>query len=191
MKSRPVLAFVALVLGSATASVYGCAITPVSPGTAHADGAGGSGGAGGAGTCQPTTCTPAAPTKLSTYQEVLSTLQSGVRVRVVLDYSVCKLGGKPAPNAQGAMNLDTFEWFGKNVIGNPKAFLAGSENHLIRLQSGFVYDYARVRLSEDDKVAIDVQYLDPKTFAVTVDETIDCGISDASQARGATFYKMP
>jgi hypothetical protein len=181
MRFRPVLAFLAIALGSALGSLHGC-----SSGAAHAD----TGSGGGSGTCPPVTCTAPEPSLITSYADLLATLKSGARVRVVLDYGKCKLNGSPGPNALGAMNFDTFEWFGAKVLGNPKAFIAASETHLIRLPSGFVNDYVRVRVSEDDSVGIDVQYLDPQTYAISVDETISCGISDAMTERGATFYKM-
>jgi hypothetical protein len=87
------------------------------------------------------------------------------------------------------MNLDTFEWFGPKVVGNPKAYIGASENHLIGLQAGFVYDYVRARIFEDGKVTIGVQYLDPQTFAISVDETFTCKISDGTTEGGATFFK--
>jgi hypothetical protein len=191
MRFRPVLAFFALFLGSAWGAVHGCSVAPTSSGDAQADtGSGGAAGGTGSSSCPNVTCEYPGPALLTSYADLLATLKTGARVRVVLDYAKCTLNGAAGPNALGAMNMDTFEWFGPKVLGNPKAFLAASETHLIRLPSGFVHDYVRVRVAEDDKVTIDVQYIDPKTFEVTVDETIGCGISDATNARGATFYKL-
>ncbi len=191
MKFRPVLAFAALVLGSAVSSAYGCSTTPASSAVAQADtGVGGAMSTTGTGvTCPPVTCLAPAPTQILTYADLLAVLKGGGRVRAVFDYPKCDLAGKPGPNALGAMNLDTFEWFGAKVIGNPKAYIGASENHLIGLQSGFVYDYVRTRIFEDGKVTIDVQYLDPLTFAISVDETFTCKISDGTTEGGATFFK--
>ena len=180
MKFRPVLAFAALVLGSAVSSAYGCSTTPASSAVAQA---------GTGVTCPPVTCLAPAPTQILTYADLLAVLKGGGRVRAVFDYPKCDLAGKPGPNALGAMNLDTFEWFGAKVIGNPKAYIGASENHLIGLQSGFVYDYVRTRIFEDGKVTIDVKYLDPLTFAISVDETFTCKISDGTTEGGATFFK--
>jgi hypothetical protein len=187
MRFHPLLAFTAILLGSALGTVHGCSSGPASADT----GGGGAGGTGGA--CPPVTCvapTPT-PTLITTYADLLATLKSGARVRGVFDYGKCKLSGQPGPNALGAMNFDTFEWFGAKVLGNPKAYLAASENHLIHLTTGFVNDYVRVRVSEDDKVEIEVKYADPQTYALSVDELIQCGLSDGKTELGATFYKMP
>ena len=191
MKFRPVLAFVALVVGSALSSAYGCSATPVTSGKAQADtGVGGAMSSTGAGTtCPPVTCVAPAPAQIVTFADLLAVLKGGGRVRAVFDYTRCDLAGKPGPNAIGAMSLDTFEWFGPKVVGNPKAYIGASENHLIGLQSGFVYDYVRTRIFEDGKVAIDVQYLDPQTFTISVDETFTCTISDGITEGGATFFK--
>jgi hypothetical protein len=182
MRSRTFLAFSAILLGSALGSAHGCS-----------SGANADTGGGGAGTCPPVTCVtqPAAPTLLTSYADLLATLKSGVRVRAVLDYGKCTISGSPGPKALGAMNLDTFEWFDQGVLGNSKPYLAASETHLIKLPSGFVNDYVRVKVMSDDKVQIEVKYLDPQTYAVSVDELIDCAISDGTNAAGAAFYKMP
>ncbi len=181
MTSRRVFAFAAIALGSALGSAHGCSSGPANANT------------GGGGTCQPVTCVaqPAAPTPITTYADLLATLKSGVRVRAVLDYGKCTIAGKPGPNAIGAMNLDTFEWFGQGVLGNAKAYVAASETHLIKLQSGFVNDYVRVKVMQDDTVQVEVKYLDPQTYAISVDELIDCAIGDGTNNAGATFYKMP
>lgn len=185
MRLNPLFAFAATVLGSTLGSAYGCSSGPANANT------GGAGGTTAPVTCPPVTCPAPEPSLLTTYDDLLAALKSGARVRVVLDYTRCTLEGQPGPNALGAMNIDTFEWFGKQVVGNPKAYVAASENHLIRLPSGFVYDYVRVRISEDDSVEVEVKYLDPKTYAVTVDELMECRISDGQTELGATFYKMP
>jgi len=191
MKFRPVLAFVALALGSGLSSAYGCSTTPFTSGTAQGDP--GTGGApsstGGSTSCPPVTCVTPGPSAILDYADLLATLKGGGRVRAVFDYTKCDLAGKPGPNALGAMSLDTFEWFGPKVVGNSKAYIAASENHLIGFQSSFVYDYVRARIFEDGKVTIDVQYLDPLTFAVSVDETFVCSISDGKTEGGATFFK--
>ncbi len=191
MKFRPILAFAALALGSAVSSAYGCSTTPITSGTAQADtGAGGATSGTGGTTCPPVTCVAPAPAQIATYADILAVLKTGGRVRAVFDYTRCDLAGKPGPNALGAMSLDTFEWFGPKVVGNPKAYIGASENHLIGLQSGFVYDYVRTRIFEDGKVTIDVKYLDPLTLALSVDETFTCKISDATTEGGATFFKI-
>jgi hypothetical protein len=186
MRFHPLLAFTALVLGSALGTLHGCGTGPASADT----GAGGATGSGGGSTvCPPVTCVAPTPTQLTTYADVLATLEGGGRVRVVLDYGKCTLDGAAGPNALGAMNLDTFEWFGAKVVGNPKEYFAASESHLIRLQSGFVNDYVRVRAFEDGSVDVEVKYVDPKTYAITVDELFKCKMNDDKSDLGASFYK--
>ena len=187
MKSRVVLAFSALLIGSALGSVHGCGSDPANAGPG---GSAGSGGATGGTTCPPVECVTPGPTQITTYSDLLAALKSGARVRGVFDYGKCTILGAPGPDALGAMGLDTFEWFAKGVVGNAKAYIAASENKLIAYPPGHVYDYVKVRVFEDEKVTIGVQYLDPVTFAVSVDETINCGLSDAMTERGATFFKV-
>jgi hypothetical protein len=187
MKSRVVLALSALLIGSALGTLHGCGSETASAGPG---GTAGTGGTTGGGTCPPVECVTPGPTQITTYADLLATLKTGARVRAVLDYGKCTISGSPGPDALGAMSLDTFEWFNKGVVGNSKAYIAASENKLIAYPPGHVYDYVKVRVYDDEKVQIGVQYLDPVTFAVSVDETINCGISDAVTERGATFFKV-
>ncbi len=96
-------------------------------------------------------CTPAQPANLriSTYTELMTALESGARVRAIIAYSKCQLDGKPGPDALGGLSLDTFERFAPKLIGNPKALVASSENHLIRLGADFVFNYARLSVISD------------------------------------------
>ncbi|MFO0757045.1 MAG: hypothetical protein U0359_11180 [Byssovorax sp.] len=187
MRFHPFLAFSAIVLGSALGSLHGCSSGPASADTGAG---GGSGTGGGSTTCPPVTCVAPSPTQLTTYADVLATLKGGGHARVVLDYAKCSLDNSPGPNALGAMSLDTFEWFGAKVVGNPKEYFAASETKLIRLQSGFVNDYVRIRVFEDGSVDVEVKYVNPQTFAITVDELFKCKISDEKNALGATFFKI-
>jgi hypothetical protein len=190
MRFHPVLAFAALVIGSALGTLHGCSVAPGASTSAHAETGSSSSAGGGGPSCAPVTCVAPGPQLITTYADLFATLKSGARVRTVLDYSKCQLEGNPAPNAIGAMNLDTFEWFGPKVVGNPKAYIAASESHLVKMPSAFIYNYVRLRISEDEKVAVEVKYVDPVTFAVTVDELIECEINDGTNDRGASFYKL-
>lgn len=188
MNGRPLLALAALLIGSALgSSLHGCASE-----SAHAEtgGTGGSGGSTGNTVCPPVECVTPGPTQITTYADLFAALKAGARVRAIFDYEKCTLSGSPGPKAIGAMSLDTFEWFDKGVAGNSKPYVAASETKLISFPPGHVYDYVKTRIYDDGKVTIGVQYLDPVTFAVSVDESFSCGISDAGNERGATFYKI-
>ena len=188
MNGRPLLALAALLIGSALgSSLHGCASE-----SAHASTGGGAGSGGSTGntTCPPVECVTPGPTPITTYSDLFATLKSGGRVRAVFDYDKCTLAGSPGPKALGAMSLDTFEWFDKGVAGNAKPYIAASETKLIAYPPGHVYDYVKVRVYDDGKVQVGVQYLDPVTFAVSVDETINCGFSDGTAEAGASFYKL-
>jgi hypothetical protein len=177
MKATHVLAsFSVLFLGSVWATAFGCGPASSTPAAADQDSAA-------------PVAPSSAPQHLHTYDEILSTLKEGSRVRVVATYSKCLLDGKPGPNAVGSMNFDTFELFGPGVAGNKKEFFAASENHLIRFGQSFVYDYVRIAVSADQSVEIDVVYLDPKTFEVSVDEKITCKLDDGTNGGGVVFVK--
>ena len=85
--------------------------------------------------------------------------------------------------------MDTFELFGANLIGNAQPFVGVSQTQLIKFGSGFVYDYVRINVNQDDSVDVLVNYLDPTTFAVSVDETLSCKLSDGTNGAGVTLFK--
>jgi hypothetical protein len=177
MKTKLVaMSLVAFAAGAAWANLYGCSSTS-SP-IARADGDAGA-------------CAPAAPTLIPSYAELAKVLQAGGRARAILDYSKCQLDGKPGPNAVGGLGLDTFELFGEGVTGNTKAYIGASETKLIKFGNGFVNDYVRVNVIADDTVEVLVQYLNPTTFAVTVNETLLCSLNDGTNGAGVTLYKLP
>jgi hypothetical protein len=114
--------------------------------------------------------------KLSRFPDVMKAATNGSDLRAVIDYSRCKLviDGKeePAPKAIGGMHFTAWEFFDKGVVRNPKAYLTSSETVLIaHPRHGYVHNYVKVRLYEDDSVEIVARYLKTGTFEVVMDET--------------------
>ena len=135
----------------------------------------------------------AQPAQLKNYDELMSALKSGESVKAVIYYGKTKLiiEGKEeeAPNATGGMALNTWEYFDRGVIKNEKAYVTSSESVLIgHGYYGYVYNYAKLRIYEDDKVEIIARYLDPKTFDVKMDETFTSSINNGSEG-AVYFYK--
>jgi len=116
-------------------------------------------------------------TTLTTFEDVMHELTTGKLVRGVFFYKdmMLKVDGEVVegvPEAIGGMTIDTFEYFAKGSIGNEEAYLAASESVLINHPSyGVVYNYAKLRIYESGKVELLVQYLDPNSFDVEMDET--------------------
>jgi hypothetical protein len=88
------------------------------------------------------------------------------------------------------MTISTFEYFTKGSIRNEKAFIAFSEQVLIsHKRYGYVFNYVKFRVYEDDKVEIIARYLRPNDFEVVMDETFYCEINNDANDGGVFFYK--
>lgn len=134
-------------------------------------------------------CGYAQDNKLNNLDDVMKALESGKYVRAVFYYKKCQLISeneilKKVPDAIGGMTLDTFEYFAAKSIGNPEAYLSASESVLINHPSqGVIYNYAKVRIYASGKIRVIVQYLDPKTFEIKMNESFYTTIGD-----GAILY---
>jgi len=131
--------------------------------------------------------------KLKTFDEILGSLKNGKNVRVIIDYSKTKLilDGEEvkAPAAIGGMNLDIFEFFDKMSVRNERAFISISETVLISHPAyGYVLNYVKMRIYDDNKIEIIARYLDPKTYEVKMDETFYTEIKNDNNEAGAEFF---
>ena len=127
------------------------------------------------------------------FASLLAALKEGKEVRAVLHYSHCRLviDGKEskAPDAIGGMTFGTFEYFAAGSIGNPRAFVTTSETVLISHPSrGYVYNYVKLKVYEDNAVEIVARYLNPSTFEVVMDEIFFAQMSTRTENRGAYFF---
>ena len=128
---------------------------------------------------------------LKSFNEIFSSLQDGKRVRLVVHYDKCRLtiNGKEekSPDAVGGMDLNSFEYFAKGSVKNERAFVTSSETILIsHPRYGYVYNYIKLRVYDDNEVEIIARYLDPKTFEVKMDESFYSVVSTNNNA--VLFY---
>jgi len=131
--------------------------------------------------------------QLTSFENLLNALKSGNSVRAVIEYGKCKLvineKEEKSPEAIGGMDIKTFEYFARGSIKNNKAFISSSETILIsHPKYGYVYNYIKIRVYEDNAVEITARYLDPKTFDVKMDETFYTLINDGSNNEAISFY---
>lgn len=124
-------------------------------------------------------------TQVTNAKSLFDNLKGGADVRVVIHYTKCKLvidgEEKKSPDAVGGMVLMPFEYFAKMSVGNPKAYVTASETHLISHRSyGYVLNYVKIRIFEDDTVEIIARYLDPNSYEVKMDETFTALINNGS-----------
>lgn len=133
----------------------------------------------------------ARPVQLTSYDELMSALRRGYKVRVVAHYGECKLilDGKEtkAPDAIGGMEIDVFEHFAKNSVKNPMAYVVFSHASLINLK-GFIYNYAKFKIFEDNRVEIQAQYVKPVSFKIIMDETFYTSINSKNRSGAVYFY---
>ncbi|MGC8864877.1 MAG: VirK family protein [Bacteroidales bacterium] len=144
------------------------------------------------------TISVSAQTPLKGFDELMQALRSGKHVKMVVDYKKCQLISdneisEKSPDATGGMNLDTWEFFARGSVRNDKAFVVFSASHLIQYPKGdgYVYNYVKVRVSEDNKVKITARYVDPKSFENLMDENFFGEINDGKNGGGVAFYQLP
>lgn len=135
----------------------------------------------------------AGPKRIGSATALFDSLRAGESVRLVADYSRCKLilDGKEteAPKAIGGMKLDHWEWFDKGVVRNDLAYVASSETVLIaHPRYGHVYNYVRVRIYSDNTVEITARYLKTSDLAIVMDETFKGKISNGKDAEGISLF---
>jgi len=132
--------------------------------------------------------------QLNNFDEIFDALKKGEQVRVVAHYGECELISNneiqdSAPNAIGGMNVDTFEYFAPMSIGNPKGFVVFSHTSLINY-GGYIYNYAKFKVSDDNKVKITAQYANPTTFEIEMDENFFSEVNDGKNEGAVYFYKL-
>jgi len=144
--------------------------------------------------CAASAAVLAQPRPLKNAADVLAALSSGQRVRVVLRYKDMTLQDEKgqfqkAPDAVGAMDLDTFEYFAAGAVGNPEGYFAASHTQLIRHpRYGYVLNYVKLSVYDNGKVKVLAQYLTPNTYEIKMDETFTTVIADGTNTGGAVFY---
>ncbi|MCU0453343.1 MAG: hypothetical protein MUE68_06765 [Bacteroidetes bacterium] len=136
----------------------------------------------------------AQPARCTSFDELLTSLKEGWTVRTTIEYAKCRLVidsvEHQSPEAIGGMSIETYEYFGRGVVRNVKAYLATSETHVIsHPRHGYVLNYVRLRIYEDDAVEITARYLNPTTYAVVMDETFFGSISTGTDGNGVHLYR--
>jgi hypothetical protein len=133
----------------------------------------------------------AKPTQLKNFDSLMAALKSGQQVRVVAEYGKCKLISsneeKTAPNAIGGLGLDVWEYFAPMSIGNPTAFVVFSQTKLINY-GGYIYNYAKFRVGDDNQVKITAQYANASDFDIEMNENFFSEINDGKNDGAIYFY---
>ena len=131
--------------------------------------------------------------QITSFDELMKTLNEGGHVRVVFHYAKCTLisdneNQEKVPDAIGGMEISTYEYFAPNSVKNKEAFVVFSENKLIEYPKGdgYVYNYVKVKIETNNKVKITARYLDARLMEVKMDENFFGQINDGKND-GAVF----
>ncbi len=134
--------------------------------------------------------------QIRNFDDLMQSLNSGEKVRIVMHYSKCNLfidqkEQPSSPDAVSGMEISTFEYFAPGATGNNLAFLVFSDSKVISNPKGkgYVYNYGKVRINSDNKVIITARYLNPKNFKVIMDEYFEGEINDGKNKGGVYVYK--
>ncbi len=134
------------------------------------------------------------PKQLTNFVQILDALNSGYRVNAVMHYKDCLLVSEgdtlKAPDAIGGMDVLPYEYFAAGVIGKNIAFISTSETVMIYLKGfgGYLYNYVKMRVYEDNRVEITAQYLTIDKQEVKMDETFIGEINDGTNGKAIYFY---
>lgn len=134
--------------------------------------------------------------RVTTFDDLMTSLNSGESVRVVIHYQQCTWQDSSivatTPNAITGMNIDTYEYFAKGTVHNKKAFVVFSNSKLIQnpIGKGFVYNYGKVRISDDNSVIITAKYIDPINFEVLMNEVFIGKIANEKTNNSVNLFKQ-
>jgi len=135
--------------------------------------------------------------RINNFSDLMLALNSGEQVRAVMHYSQCKwdtaLQSQGAiPEATASIVIDTWEYFARGAIRNKMAFVVFSKSALIEnpIGKGFVYNYGKVRINEDNSVIVSAKYIHPKSLRTLMDESFRCTIHSGENAGGVDLFKQ-
>ena len=146
--------------------------------------------------CIAAPCALSQTKQLPSFDALMTSLNGGESVRVVMHYGKCKLFVDGAeqekwPDAVGGMNVDAYEHFAPNTVRNPLAFVVLSSAKLIQNPKGegFAYNYVKVRVNSDNSCKITAQYVNPSTFKVFMDEYFTGMVNDGKNDGCIYFFQ--
>ncbi len=134
-------------------------------------------------------------TRIGSFDDLMTSLNAGEKVRVIIHYSKCRLISdkalqSPVPNAVTGMDIDTYEYFAPGAAHNEKAFIVFSGSKLIQnpIGKGFVYNYGKVRINSDNTAVVTAKYIHPGTFKELMSETFNGKLNDGTNGEGIDLF---
>jgi len=134
---------------------------------------------------------------LSSFDQLMQSLNSGEQVRVVIHYGLCQWAPTenkqtPTPRAVTGMDVDTYEYFPSGTIHNKNSFVVFSNTKLIKnpLGKGYVLNYGKVKINDDNTVQVTVKYINPSNFKELMSEVFVGKLNDGHNNEGINFFKF-
>jgi hypothetical protein len=135
-------------------------------------------------------------TRLTNFDQLMQSLNSGEKVRVVIHFGLCQWAlsqnkQTPTPKAVTGMDIDTYEYFPAGAVHNSKAFVVFSNTKLIQnpIGKGFVLNYGKVRINEDNTVQVTAKYLHAKNHKELMSEVFVGKLNDGNNNEGINLFK--
>ncbi len=126
----------------------------------------------------------------------MESLRSGEEIRAVIHYAKCGREhpqNKPdtIPDIIASMQITTWEYFSRNSIRNSHAFVVFSDSRLIEnpIGKGFVFNYGKMRISDNDSVMVYARYLHPRSHRSMMYQRYRCRIDNGTGIHGISLYK--
>lgn len=134
-------------------------------------------------------------TRITSFDHLMESLNSGAPIRVIIHYALCKLQEdqntqSPVPDAITGMDIDTYEYFAPGAAHNKIAFVVFSNAKLIKnpVGKGFVYNYGKVRINADNTVQVTANYIHPKRFKTKMEEIFIGKLNDGKNGEGINIF---
>ncbi|CAF1004043.1 unnamed protein product [Brachionus calyciflorus] len=118
------------------------------------------------------------------YEEVKQALNNGHKLRIVMDYKDMNFYFNdtltPSPDEKSGFDLNDYQYFARNAIGNPKEFIITSFTIMVvHPRYGPIFDYGKIRMYEDEKFELIVYFLNAADYKVieykSFNTTLDAG----------------
>ena len=134
---------------------------------------------------------------LTNYDQLLQALQQDDNVSAIIHFNHCSATVPAGVKKTDVDPGDTTKRLNFNVFMHYKAILQNQQHYTIATSNtiltehhifGSVYEYARLRVFEDNSVELYTAYLDPKTFEVKAKGTLTCQISNGNDQNGVVLF---
>lgn len=133
--------------------------------------------------------------RISSFSELMQALNSGKQVRAVIQYGLCQWApsenkSTPTPKAVTGLQIDTYEYFPAATVHNKNGFVVFSNAKLIKNPrgKGYVINYGKIRIEEDQSVQITATYLHPKSNKELMSEVFVGKLNDGKNGEGISLF---